>query len=59
MVFCPTTAGLLRWKMVESCDGKPVRTPAGYARLDTVPELFAYVQDAIRSPIPARPANVC
>jgi Family of unknown function (DUF6174) len=29
--------------------GKPRRTPRGYASLDTVPELFAYVQKAIDS----------
>src|SRR5262249_14840101 len=29
--------------------GKPSHTPKGYADLDTVPELFAYVQSAIRS----------
>jgi hypothetical protein len=30
-------------------DGKPRGTPRGYASLDTVPELFAYVQKAIDS----------
>jgi hypothetical protein len=29
--------------------GKPSGTPKGYADVDTVPELFAYVQKAIRS----------
>jgi hypothetical protein len=29
--------------------GKPSGTPKGYTDVDTVPELFAYVQKAIRS----------
>ncbi len=30
-------------------DGKPVGTPKAYTDRDTVPELFAYIQKAIRS----------
>jgi hypothetical protein len=30
-------------------DGKPSRTPRGYSKLDSMPELFAYIQRAIDS----------
>jgi hypothetical protein len=30
-------------------DGKPSGTPHGYSKLDTMPELFAYIQRAIDS----------